>query len=191
MQSSSRVAFKEWAVVCAALAAGRQILILRKGGIHEGREGFRVRDQEFWLFPTAFHQDASHLTLDAQPLLEQVRDAQPPDGTIRISPYAVVHEVHELTSQDDAEALADLHIWSPRIVAERFHYRRPGLFALVVRMYNSPHAVDFADSPYFAGCRSWVDLPDELSTVGLTPVLSNEEFARQLAAVHEALPGSR
>lgn len=34
------IAFKEWDIVCKALEEGRQSLILRKGGIHEGREGF-------------------------------------------------------------------------------------------------------------------------------------------------------
>jgi hypothetical protein len=187
MQTANRVAFKEWAVICAALASGRQILILRKGGIHEGRDGFRVRDREFWLFPTAFHQDVSHLTDDARPLLAQVQAQQPPDGTIRLTQYAVVHEVHELHSDEAVRSLTGLHVWSSRIVSERFHYKRPGLFALVVRIYNSPRAVDFPDSPYFAGCRSWVDLPQEVSTAGLLPALTDEEFQTSLTAVQDAL----
>ena len=52
MEPVNQIAFKEWAVVCAALASGQQSLILRKGGIHEGRDGFRVAHREFWLFPT-------------------------------------------------------------------------------------------------------------------------------------------
>ena len=38
-------AFKEWAVICKALATGRQLLILRKGGIDEpgGDFGFDTR----------------------------------------------------------------------------------------------------------------------------------------------------
>ncbi|MDC0315120.1 DUF1802 family protein [bacterium] len=46
------IAFKEWDVVCEALESGRQKLILRKGGIHEGREGFSFAHEEFVLFPT-------------------------------------------------------------------------------------------------------------------------------------------
>ena len=44
-------AFKEWAVVCEALGDGRQSIILRKGGIAEGREGFAFAHGEFFLFP--------------------------------------------------------------------------------------------------------------------------------------------
>jgi hypothetical protein len=47
MPDSCSIAFKEWAAVCEALAAGRQTIILRKGGIQEGREGFRVQHGEF------------------------------------------------------------------------------------------------------------------------------------------------
>ena len=42
MQSANRFAFKEWAVTCQALAAGRQSLLLRKGGIHERNGRFEV-----------------------------------------------------------------------------------------------------------------------------------------------------
>jgi len=73
MKPTSNIAFKEWAVLCAALGAGRQTIILRKGGIDEGREGFRVKHDEFWLLPTQFHQEPSQLTPDAQPLWRQVQ----------------------------------------------------------------------------------------------------------------------
>ena len=49
------VGFKEWAVVCEAMGRGRQSIILRKGGIAEGREGFSFKYPEFFLFPTWFH----------------------------------------------------------------------------------------------------------------------------------------
>src|SRR5512138_2779668 len=51
-----RTAFKEWAIVVDALGRGEQILILRKGGIAEGRGGFRPEHTRFLLFPTAFHE---------------------------------------------------------------------------------------------------------------------------------------
>ncbi len=77
MQAANRIAFKEWAAVCLALAAGRQSIILRKGGIHEGREGFHVHHRAFWLFPTQFHQDAAQLTADATGLIGESLAAQP------------------------------------------------------------------------------------------------------------------
>ena len=51
------VGFKEWARVCDHLATGVTSLILRKGGIAEGRGGFDFGHTDFWLFPTFFHNE--------------------------------------------------------------------------------------------------------------------------------------
>ncbi|HEY6229533.1 MAG TPA: DUF1802 family protein, partial [Verrucomicrobiae bacterium] len=61
-----RIAFKEWAVIVDALGTGRQIVILRKGGISEGRGGFQVDHPEFLLFPTLFHQQRESVLPEAQ-----------------------------------------------------------------------------------------------------------------------------
>ena len=50
------VAFKEWAGICDALGAGRQCVILRKGGIAEGPGGFAPEHDAFWLYPTRVHE---------------------------------------------------------------------------------------------------------------------------------------
>ena len=47
---------KEWALVCEAMGRGEQSVILRKGGLAEGRAGFGFRHSEFFLFPTFFHE---------------------------------------------------------------------------------------------------------------------------------------
>jgi hypothetical protein len=47
------IGFKEWSLVCNALGQGTQSVILRKGGIAEGREGFSFRRREFFLFPSS------------------------------------------------------------------------------------------------------------------------------------------
>ncbi|MDB6138367.1 MAG: hypothetical protein JWO94_1439, partial [Verrucomicrobiaceae bacterium] len=59
------VGFKEWANVCEALGTGVMSLILRKGGIHEGRGGFQFKHQGFFLFPTWFHTQGEKLTWQA------------------------------------------------------------------------------------------------------------------------------
>ena len=62
-------AFKEWAVICEALGEGRQVLILRKGGIAEARGEFTIEHRRFWLFPTYVHQQSSGIKPEAVPLL--------------------------------------------------------------------------------------------------------------------------
>lgn len=191
MLNANRYAFKEWAVVCRALAEGRQSLILRKGGLHEGRDGFRVEHGEFWLFPTRFHQEAEELVEDARPLLQRVAADAPPEGAVRIAHYAGVQEVVHIEDESVLPDLRGLHVWSDETLAKRFHYKRPGLFALPVRIYEAPQVFELPDSKHFAGCRSWVDLPEELPTAGLRPVLSDEQSRQQLATIRDVLSACR
>lgn len=186
MQPETRFAFKEWDVVCAALAAGRQTLILRKGGLHEGREGFRVEHREFWLFPTGFHQNREDVVPEAWPLLEEVQSHGPPaDHSLDL--YAVVEDVHHVLDPTTLARLRGQHIWSEATVEQRFHYRTPGLFALVVRVFRRQTPFVVTDTPHFAGCKSWVDLPSPLPTSGLQPVLDDTTFDRQRSEIRQLL----
>lgn len=172
----NRFALKEWAVVCAALRAGRQTVLLRKGGVEEGPDGFRPVHDQFWLLPTRFHQSADDLSSAGAELLKAVEEAQPPVGTIRIDLYACVTNVTLIEKESDLTAAADLHILSPETVRDRFHYRTPGLWLLTVRVLRLAEPFELTESPHIAGCRSWVDLRNKLPTAGLEPVLSDKEF---------------
>lgn len=186
MQTETRFAFKEWAVVCAALASGRQTLILRKGGIHEGRDGFRVEHGEFWLFPTGFHQQRHEIIPDAWPLLDELQSRGEPNGH-ELSLYAIVEDVWHVLDRSTLARLSGRHVWSEATVEQRFHYRTPGLFALTVRVYRRPTPFAIANSPDFAGCKSWVELPSALPTSELQPVLDERSFSTQRDEIHELL----
>ncbi len=62
------IGLKEWSLVCDALGRGEQSVILRKGGIAEGRDGFSFRYNEFFLFPTFFHERIGKVRNRAQGL---------------------------------------------------------------------------------------------------------------------------
>ena len=56
------VALQEWAAICERLGDGRQVCIVRKGGIHERGGGiFALEHDRFALLPTYLHQDAARL----------------------------------------------------------------------------------------------------------------------------------
>lgn len=184
----SRFAFKEWAVVCAALAEGRQTVILRKGGIDEGPDGFRVQHREFWLFPTQFHQNPDDLVPDARGLLTATRDMAPEPGTIRLSLFATVQDVIHLQLESQIALLAGLTVLSDQTIAERFHYRKDGLFVLPLRVSRLDEPMVMQDSPHFAGCRSWVELPRALPTQDLQPVLPDEEAAERFQTIRARMP---
>ncbi len=187
MQISNHIAFKEWAVVCGAMAAGAQSLFIRKGGINEGRDGFRISHDEFWLYPTQFHQENDAIITSAKPYWEAVRDSIPPVNQVPISLYCTVSDAHEVVDLDCLHRLAGLHILSEKIVEQRFLYRQPGVFVIVTRVYRLPTPFAVTETATMAGCKSWVELQDAFSTAGLTPVLSDEEFAERRDAIRRTL----
>lgn len=187
MQGTNRFAFKEWAVVCKAIDSGQQSLILRKGGIHEGRDGFRVDHREFWLYPTQFHQQPEVLSDEARLLLPEVQLHKPASGTIAIQTYVVVEDVLELRDEAILSRLAGLHAWSLSTLESRFHYRNPMLFALVIRAYRLPEPCVLPESPHFAGCRSWVDLSQELPTGKVNAVLTTDAHEARVNTIRQVV----
>jgi hypothetical protein len=185
--SGLRHAFKEWAVVCRALADGRQTLLLRKGGIAEEGGVFRVAHKRFWLYPTYVHQQRSGITEEAAALLERAEAERPPAGAVRLTRFAEVVGVYHCHDIVGPLRLTGLHVWSMETVRSRFAYRTPGLFVLAVRVFAAPAAVELPETPEYAGCKSWVDLGRELPTEGATPVLDDDEFRRRIIEVERLL----
>jgi hypothetical protein len=165
------VAFKEWAVVCRALASGRQRVILRKGGIAEENGVFRPEFDRFWLYPTHFHeQQQAGIRPEFVPLLAEAEADRPPAGTVRLSHFAEVLAVTFAESLDAVLALAERHILSEATVRQRFAYRRPGLYVFDVAVFRAASPVEVVESPEYAGCKTWVHLSEPLSTAGAVAV---------------------
>lgn len=182
-----RVAFKEWGAVCLALEAGRQSVLLRKGGIHEGRAGFRVSHQQFWLYPTRFHESPQQLVPEAAGLALDALQLAPPAGRIGLRSLAVVSQVFELRDLALLDRLVGEHILAPATVASRFHYREPSLFVLLIRVFSGQKAHELPETASMAGCRSWVELDTPLPTAGLQPVLSDARFEQTSRRIISAL----
>ncbi len=182
-----RHALKEWAVICKALATGRQAILLRKGGIAEPDGEFHLEHTRFWLYPTYVHQQKAGIKPQALPLLHAAQAERPSAGSIRIDHFAEVAGVYQVHSLMGALLVDRLHFWSEDTVRARFAYRSPGLFVLPVRIYRAAEVFELADQKDYAGCRSWVELGQELSTEGATPVLSDEEFQGMLRSLDALL----
>ena len=174
--SGLRHAFKEWAVVCRALAEGRQALTIRKGGVSEDGGEFRVEHTRFWLYPTFVHQQEGGVRLDGAPLLAEAEAERPPAGAVRLTHWAEVAGVYRLHDLAGALKLNGLHLWNPQTIASRFAYRSPGLFVLPLRVYRAPQPAELPETAYYAGCRSWVELERALPTEGSHPVLDDAAF---------------
>jgi hypothetical protein len=180
-------AFKEWAVICRALAEGRQALILRKGGVAEAGDDFQVAERRFWLFPTYTHQQRAGIKPEAIPLLEQVEAERPPAGIVRLSHFAEVAGIYHVHDLVPVLVLNHLHMWSEDTVRMRFAYRAPGLYVLAARVFRAPEAIEILDAPRYAGCRSWVELEQPLSTEAAVPVIDDEDFVSLVKSLDKIL----
>jgi hypothetical protein len=169
--------FKEWAIVCQALGRGEQSVILRKGGIAEGRKGFSFRHQEFFLFPSYFHEQ-----------VEKVRkiDIEFPAPTadkIEINFYAKIEISHVIKSWEIVQALEPFHILRPEVVRERFDYDcAPGLPIAFVRVFRIEPSWIFANAKSYGGCRSWVKLPKPPAALRFESALGDGEHERRRKA---------
>jgi hypothetical protein len=176
MHVTSNIAFKEWAVVVDALGRGLQLLILRKGGLHEAQGQFQVEHNGFWLFPTQYHE-AEQSVIPAQRGRVRELAATSTTDTIPVTYYAVADPVVPVTDRDVLNRLEGRHIWTQPTLQQRFDYgTHPGLQALIVRVYRLATPVRLPWLKSYAGCRSWVTL-DQAITGQVSPVLTDAEFA--------------
>lgn len=168
------IGFKEWALVCDALGRGEQCLILRKGGLAEGRDGFAFRHVEFFLFPTFFHAQFGMLRGGGAEL------PRVPPGRIEIRFFAKIEEVRMIGDFETVLRLEPFHVLSASVMKERFAYdNAPGIHVALVRVFRLRPTWRLIDEAQYGGCRSWVNLPQPMPDFELEPVLDDAEHARR------------
>src|ERR1700722_16121744 len=172
--SSLNVALKEWATVIRALETGRQIILLRKGGILEQgpKRQFTMDQHEFLLFPTYLHQSRGELKSE----IEFEPTASEP-GEVSITAAGVVSDIVQVKSREEIDRLNDEHIWTPSLIDMRFKYKpdKP-LDLILVRAYRLHEPVTLPNTPAYAGCKSWVPLEQPIATGDAMPVLDDVKF---------------
>ncbi|HSI83218.1 MAG: DUF1802 family protein [Candidatus Methylacidiphilales bacterium] len=173
-------AFKDWAVIVEALGRGRQALILRKGGIAEGNQGFTIAHRSFWLFPTLYHQQLARTKSDAADLITEIPEKSP-DYAVPIRYRADITDAFYLEDWRRVDALEQYHVWCTDVIRERFDYGgEDGIHAFVCRVHALAEPRVFPWNSAFEGCKSWVDVPLPLDDASLgetlTPVLSDAQF---------------
>jgi hypothetical protein len=181
------VAFKEWAGVCEALESGRQSLILRKGGIAEGSNGFMPEHRTFWLYPTHLHEAQQGLKSDRA----NAGGPQATAGHVPLRSLAVVEQSVFVDQLGLLPALDEFHVWTADTIRKRFDYRSPGLWVLVIRTFVRPGAIEVPLHAEHAGCKSWVPIDPPLPTAGLVPVLDDAEFIKRRDRLLAALDSGR
>lgn len=187
MLPTNRFALKEWAVVVKALTAGRQLILLRKGGIEDEGGQFRVEHSEFFLYPTFEHQHRKFVRTEYLAEFDRAILEQPPNDHLIVSAYAVVTDCVVATDLEKLSGLAPFHVWNDDYIEMRSRYKPDlPLYALVLRAFRVP-PVQLPFRADYRGCKSWVELDREISTAGSEPALTEDEFMKRSKAIVNVL----
>ena len=182
------IALKEWAVTVRALGQGQQVLLLRKGGIHESSKDFRVIHPEFLLYPTFEHQQEGLLKEAHQPALLSLLDEPPDENKISFSYWAKVEETIEVSQQERVDALSSYHIWTNDYAQSRLRWKHMlPLTVLLLRVYRLEPPVNVPFLPEYRGCTSWVEVLERVPLGRMEPVLDDEESRRRIKEIKGAL----
>ena len=180
-----RHTLKEWAVAVRALERGETALVVRKGGIRE--KAFAVRDTRFLLLPGYEHQRLDLLKPEYRQLMQEMPDLTD-GGPLRFTSFAEVKGAYEVSEPGSLEAIDPYHMWTSEYAESRFRWRpKKPLTVLVLRTYLLPGPVELPYGEAYAGCRSWIELDEPVSTEGSRPVLEDASFERLISPALEVL----
>ena len=187
-------ALKEWAVAVRALREGRQIILLRKGGIRDPEGGeFSIEARDVLLFPTFEHQMEQPGTL--QPCysawLGEEQARRPQGENVRIEAAARITDIFVVTNFDALLRFGSQHIYSEKFIRYRIEMdlHKP-LYCLFLRAYDLPAPTVAAMEPDYYGCKSWITLEKPISTEGAVPAMSDAAYDERVRVTRDLLTRS-
>lgn len=181
-------ALKEWAVVIRALDEGKQVLLLRKGGIAEPTGQFRIEHDRFFFYPTYEHQKPHLIKPAFREAYAQTLAAAPPAGQVAITHLAQVTDVVQVRGQEAVSRLSPHYIYTEDYAQERLHWKpNAPLYVVFVRVLRLPEPRWIPIRPEYSGCTSWIELVEPIDASGAMPVLSDTAYEAAVAAARASL----
>ncbi len=180
-------AFKEWAVAVNALEQGKTIILLRKGGISEENNRFKVAYDQVLLYPTYEHQQPHLLKPEYANQVSPVASGWHPE-TIRIGSWAEITDIFQVSEEETVSALLPYHIWNEQFVSDRLKWKpRQPLYILLLRAYQLAQPQVISYDQQYGGCKSWIDLLELISIQDKNPILTKEEYMQQVAEIRRII----
>jgi hypothetical protein len=185
-------ALKEWAVAIRALREGRQILLLRKGGIREEGGEFEVQTRDVLLFPTYEHQmeQAGMLQPCYTAWLQEEQRRKPAEERVRIDTWARITDILVVRNFEALYTLKSQHIYDDSLLRFRTENEpQKPLYALFLRAYELPAPVTVPMEMDYYGCKSWISLTEPVTTGSARPVLSDHTYSERVRVTRRHLEG--
>ena len=166
---ANHTALKEWSTVIESLGRGEQVVLIRKGGIADPT--FGVEANEFYLYPTYFHQGES--------------EHRP---SVSITHWCEVVRVFNFRQIEVMHRLAPFVSIPIETLESRYRFRPDeALNVIGVRTYALAQPVEVKFRDEYAGCRSWLSIDDEIDIENSKAVLTREALASRLDAIESLL----
>ena len=97
-------------------------------------------------------------------------------------------ELIEISDQEKVDDLSPHYIWTKEYAQSRLHWKPMlPLAVMLLRVYRMEKPVSVPFLPEYKGCTSWVDILADVPLGQLQPVLSDEEFQRQMDEIKGSL----
>ena len=188
LPSNCQIALKEWAITVDAMARGDQVLLLRKGGIHENGKDFRVNHREFLFYPTYLHQKENLIQPAYQPALRRMLEQPQDPDKVSFGYWAKAEEVLEISDQKKVDDLEPHYIWTTAYAQSKLHWKPMlPLSVLLLRVYHLEQPVTVPYLPEYGGCTSWVEVLSDVNLGKMAPVLDDAEFQRRVDDIKGSL----
>ncbi len=183
ISKNSNAALKEWAVAVKALEQGNTILLLRKGGIKEISGQFQVNHNPVLLYPTYEHQKPHLLKSDYAAFVHAVPSGYHPEK-ITISSWAKITNIFQVKKLSIIQQLYPDHIWAENFVQKRFNWKpNQPLFVLLLRVFLLPQPLTIPYESTYGGCRSWIQLSQDISLANSHPVISENTYHQKVEKI--------
>ncbi|MDJ0697361.1 DUF1802 family protein [Mastigocoleus sp. MO_188.B34] len=180
-------ALKEWAVAIKALETGKTIMLLRKGGIHERGGSFHVAQKEVLLYPTYEHQQAFMLKSEYADIISPVTPGWRPE-TVRISSWASITDILPINNESIVNSLLPFHIWNKYFICDRLKWKpSQPLYVLLLRTYKLPQSQEIIYRRQYGGCKSWIDLAENVDVSRSTPVLGDYIYSQLVEKIRSLI----
>ncbi|MEM9138177.1 MAG: DUF1802 family protein [Cyanobacteria bacterium P01_F01_bin.42] len=173
-----KFALKEWPAAISALDQGQMIFLLRKGGIHE--RSFTLPQQQALLFPSFEHQNPEFLKLKSAATPRSYRLGE----RLLVQNWVEFIGSVEINTPDVFPALEPHQIWTQQFLQQRYEWKpeRP-LFCLLCRVYRLDNPVEIAYQQRYGGCRSWIELDDDIDINPKISVLSESVLEEKVRCI--------
>jgi len=185
---SSRAALKEWAISAESLARGRQVLLLRKGGLLDEDGAFHLEHSQFYFVPTWFHQERALVKAEHQDLWALTPREKDENAKVAyLRHFGQVEQVWRLREDAESALQNATHIYSGTYLDTRFGYQEEKpLLCAAIRIWTLQKPVRYELRERDLGCKSWVEWEAPLEA-SATPALDEETFARNLQELRAIL----